>query len=68
MNSYQPVEFDRSKIEKCCGCINMYSGFKCLAWLQAIFCPLALLEHIFTFYIFNYESEEDMINYTIMTK
>ena len=63
MNNYQPVNADRSKVENCCGCINMYSGFKCLAWLQAIFSPLGFLGCCYAFVVFMSDDKSDIIKF-----
>ena len=59
-SNYQQVDSDRSKIETCCGCVNMYTGFKCLAWINAIFCSLGLLGSISAIFILKTQNKDEI--------
>ena len=61
MNNFQPVNADRSKVEKCCGCVNMYSGFKFLALLNVFFYPLAFLACYKLLFIFMFGGVCDIL-------
>ena len=43
---------DRAKKETCCGCFNMYSGFRMLAWFEAIFSPFGASKSAWEFFLF----------------